>query len=394
MDLSRIINPPEDETEPPRTEQRSPSVSPRPVSPVTTDAGEEPDWIRDDLPNLSFIVCMEAVGEGKCTYVSPTALHLMGWSPEEVIGTPAALYAHPDDVPQLYRAYQEMISEDKAACLMYHRIPFKDKSKGYLLCRITNSRVGQHIIGACAPAKSSTKNMHTASTAQETVVITPSAKRLAFTRWNVPPMPTYSSEDPTSSRETSPPTDGASDSSSTIHDELDPLTQAMRNLTLSQPEKQVAAKRVAFVLDRFSTEVPIIYCTNDDIVPKPLVTGRSFYDFVAAGDEKRIRAAIDQVKTWGVNEEGSPSDGGYAFNRFHMHLKGRDRQLPDPSRKHATGKGAQHPDILSRKTFRQRASSERGINVPVKEIQMVDSIFSPQSDGIIVILRESMPPKR
>ena len=93
-----------------------------------------------------------------------------------------------------------MISEDKAACLMYHRIPFKDKSKGYLLCRIvsaddywrgysmlrgyanqTNSRVGQHIIGACAPAKSSTKNMHTASTAQETVVITPSAKRLAFT---------------------------------------------------------------------------------------------------------------------------------------------------------------------------------------------------------------------
>ncbi|EJC97773.1 uncharacterized protein FOMMEDRAFT_137509 [Fomitiporia mediterranea MF3/22] len=284
-----------------------------------------------------------------------------------------------------------MISEDKAACLMYHRIPFKDKSKGYLLCRVTNSRVGHHLIGACAPAKSATKDMHTASTAQETIVITPSAKRLAFTRWNVPPIPTNPPEDASSSRETSPSVDGASSTSS--HDEPDPLTFAMRNLTLSQPEKPELAKRVAFVIDRFSTEVPIIYSTNDDIIPMSLVTGRSFYDFVAAGDEKRIRAAVDQVKTWGVNEEGSPSDGGWAFNRFHMHLKGRDRRPPDSTAKHPHGKGAQHPDLLSaRRTFRQRPSSERGVNAPQKEIKMVDCIFSPQSDGIIVIIRETLPP--
>lgn len=80
-----------------------------------------------------------------------------GWSPEEAVGTPASLYCHPDDAPDLYRAYQyvsflrgyinpltilnrEMISEDKAACLMYHRIPYKDTSKGHVLCSVVRYR--------------------------------------------------------------------------------------------------------------------------------------------------------------------------------------------------------------------------------------------------------------
>lgn len=91
-----------------------------------------------------------------------------------------------------------MIDEDKAACLMYHRIPYADISKGYMLCSVvgiydcstlavadygyikTISRAGQHLIGACSPATSETKAMHYASTASEVIVITPSAARLAF----------------------------------------------------------------------------------------------------------------------------------------------------------------------------------------------------------------------
>lgn len=37
-----------------------------------------------------------------------------------------------------------------------------------------------------------------------------------------------------------------------------------------------------------------------------------------------------------------------------------------------------------------RTHSERGINVPQKDILLVDSIFSPSSDGIIVVLRPAL----
>lgn len=98
----------------------------------------------------------------------------------------------------------------------------------------------------------------------------------------------------------------------------------MHKLTLTAPTRPETVKRVAFVVDRFSINVPVIFATNDEIVPKSLVMGRSFYDFVMPGDETRIRQAMDMVKGWGVDESGFPSEGGFAFNRFKMCLKGRD----------------------------------------------------------------------
>ncbi|MCQ8865484.1 hypothetical protein, partial [Escherichia coli] len=68
--------------------------------------------------------------------------------------------------------------------------------------------------------------------------------------------------------------------------------------------------RVALILDRFSLHCTILHLTNADILP-PAAKGRPFYDFVAPQDEEKVRAAMDTVKGWGVNEQGHPSDGGF-----------------------------------------------------------------------------------
>ncbi|KAL5522567.1 hypothetical protein ACEPAG_8584 [Sanghuangporus baumii] len=407
MNLSRIINPPEEEQEvssasnPPALSSPSHPLSSIPEPPEEVE--EDDEIFEEDLPPVSFIVCMEAKEEGKVCYVSPTVIDLLGWDPDKVVGTPASLYCHPDDVGDLYRAYQEMISEDKAACLMYHRIPYGDKSKGYMLCSVTISRAGPHLIGACSPATSATKAMHYASTASEVIVITPSAARLAFRRWNVPsapPMSASSSGQSKTSRESTPESPEAPSSPSSPKNETEELTQSLRHLTLTPPSQPEVAKRVALILNRFSTEVPIIFCTNDDILLRSVALGRPFFDFVTKADEIRIRQAIDMVKSWGVSERGNPADGGFAFNRFHMYLRGRDsssRPEGESARKrrsfHAMAPimGPESSDSArKRNRSKQRLTAERGVSAPTKDVLLVDAIFSPQSDGIIVIIRPAL----
>jgi hypothetical protein len=81
--------------------------------------------------------------------------------------------------------------------------------------------------------------------------------------------------------------------------------------------------RVALILDRFTINCTIIYCSNDNIVSTTDVMGRPLYDFVSEGNVELVRAWVDMVKGWGVNERGQPSDGGFGFGRFTLCPKGR-----------------------------------------------------------------------
>lgn len=226
---------------------------------------------------------------------------------------------------------------------------------------------------------------------------------------------------------------------------------AMTQLVLTQPPPdRVQSKRTALVLERFSVHCPILYSTNDEILPRSLAFGRPFYDFVAPGkSEHTARGVIDMVKTWGVNEKGSPSDGGFAFSRFKILLKGRDStyvlyQLmssliflykdvnfiafsysakpidPAPLRNRRTsplsdtrggrpyhdGRACSVPQSSSSGSSPTSTTSasmskgnrarklklkgaERGIDSTDQEMT-VDAIFSPQSDGILVILRPAV----
>jgi len=82
--------------------------------------------------------------------------------------------------------------------------------------------------------------------------------------------------------------------------------------------------RTAFILDRFSMNCTILYCSNDLLVSTTSAIGRSFFDFVVKKEEDIVRSWITCVKGWGVNESGQPSDGGFGFGRFVLLTEGRD----------------------------------------------------------------------
>ena len=82
--------------------------------------------------------------------------------------------------------------------------------------------------------------------------------------------------------------------------------------------------RSAFILNRFTVNATILYCSNDLLISTTDAIGRSFYDFVSEKDEDKVRSWIQCVKGWGVNEKGQPSDGGFGFGKFNLLSVGRD----------------------------------------------------------------------
>lgn len=82
--------------------------------------------------------------------------------------------------------------------------------------------------------------------------------------------------------------------------------------------------RTALILDRFSSHCPVMYCSNDLLLPASSAIGHSFYDWVVEEDEGVVRSWVDLVKGWGVNEFGQPSDGGFGFGRFGLRAGRRE----------------------------------------------------------------------
>ncbi|KAJ8473154.1 hypothetical protein ONZ45_g16399 [Pleurotus djamor] len=72
--------------------------------------------------------------------------------------------------------------------------------------------------------------------------------------------------------------------------------------------------RTALILDRFSVNCPIVYCSNDLLLSTTTAMGRSFFDFVAKKDEDIVRSWMDVVKGWGKVETRVP---GY-LNHLHQ----------------------------------------------------------------------------
>ena len=99
------------------------------------------------------------------------------------------------------------------------------------------------------------------------------------------------------------------------------------------PEQSV---RTALILDRFSINCNVLYCSNDSLIPTTTCMGRSFFDFVSRKDEDLVRSWIDVIKSWGVNERGQPSDGGFGYGKFTLLVRGRDSRCAPRSSARAT----------------------------------------------------------
>ena len=96
------------------------------------------------------------------------------------------------------------------------------------------------------------------------------------------------------------------------------------NRPTSYPHLAAQSPRTLLILNRFSLNCNIEYCSNECVFPTTAIMGRPFYDFVAPKDEDLVRSWIEACKTLGVSECGQPSDGGFGFGKFTAYLPGRD----------------------------------------------------------------------
>lgn len=165
--------------------------------------------------------------------------------------------------------------------------------------------------------------------ANKATATTATRSRSSTLQHNTTPSPRSSEEPPESSSTPAParsPSPSINDNDTVVSSGSSsyvPDTPAIERLSLE--DEAPSSVRVALILDRFSMHCTIRHVTNADILPIGLAAvGRPFYDFVAPAEEEKVRAAMDTVKGWGVNERGHPSDGGFGFYRFRIVPKGRN----------------------------------------------------------------------
>jgi len=187
-------------------------------------------------------------------------------------------------------------------------------------------------VGSVSFAQPGPRAMHNASTAQEVQIISPTASNFQFRvsisdfhylsrfdqlpltqKWNdPPPMPPCHVPDNLA---------GPSNQLAISSGSLDNL---FPDRPTTYPRLSAQSPRTLLILDRFSVHCNIVYCSNDCVLPTTAIMGRPFYDFVAPKNEELVRSWIDTCKSWGVNDRGQPSDGGFGFAKFTVYVPGRD----------------------------------------------------------------------
>ncbi|KAF8885703.1 hypothetical protein CPB84DRAFT_1685300, partial [Gymnopilus junonius] len=393
-------------------------------------------------PHLSLVAAVDFSQEARWLFMTDSVSDLLGFEPGELIGQPSLDLVHPDEFPRVRQIHYDTIQQDKAAVLVYLRMRHKDPFRGYVLCGVVgkkNRTVVHNVLVGSVSFANPAKALHNASTAQEIEVITPSAAaNFEFRRWHDPsPMP----PSPIPREMASIPMSPSSERSSHSPDERDGLARAERRNSIQSSsssyytsdhehdrdhsERQRTVEvitfdrlsnksfRTAFILNRFSSECHILYCSNDLLIQAQDAIGHSFYDFVDRRDERIVRDWIDLVKSWGVNEKGQPSDGGFGFGKFCLLTERRESspRMPEPTpsrNRHGStsrgsgggGGGGHRAGRYAHGNTHYNASSrpsptvprtQRPSHSPTRDIEkfMVDAIFSAHSDGLMVILRRA-----
>ncbi|KAG2038115.1 hypothetical protein BDR03DRAFT_895786 [Suillus americanus] len=351
--------------------------------------------MESETPRVSFITIVDFSEDARWLFLTESVSDLLGFEPRELIGRPALELVHPDEFSQVKQMHYDTIREDKAAALAYFRLKHKDPFKGYILCAVARTVVHNVLVGSVSFATPGGKALQNTSTAQEVEVVTPSAKNFELRRWGDPsPMTSSPSTPDLTSPAACPSTDmDTSGSSSSRSRGKKPAIISFNPLPPQSP-------RSALILDRFSIHCTVLYCSNDLLLSTTRVLGRSFFDFVTSRTEHSVRSWIDVIKSWGVNDRGQPSDGGFVFGKFGLLLAGRDsrgeneqdtplsrRRLGDArinSRMPSSSRSASHSS--SGTSSRSRPPSSMSLSTSDQEIS-VDAIFSGHSDGILLVLR-------
>ncbi|KAG2147007.1 hypothetical protein BD769DRAFT_1413585 [Suillus cothurnatus] len=351
--------------------------------------------MESETPRVSFITIIDFSEDARWLFLTESVSDLLGFEPRELIGRSSLELVHPDEFSQVKQMHYDTIREDKAAALAYLRLKHKDPFKGYILCAVSRTVAHNVVVGSVSFATPGGKALQNTSTAQEVEVVTPSAKNFELRRWG-DPSPMASS--PSISDLTSPATCLSTDMDTS--DVSSSRSRGKKPAIISFNPLPAQSPRSALILDRFSIHCTVLYCSNDLLLSTTKVLGRSFFDFVTTRTEHSVRSWIDVIKSWGVNDRGQPSDGGFGFGKFGLLLAGRDsrgeneqdtpvsrRRLGEArinSRMPSSSRCASHSSPGT--SSRSRPPSSMSSSTSDQEIS-VDAIFSGHSDGILLVLR-------
>lgn len=78
--------------------------------------------------NSADIICRVDPGTNKLTYVSPSSLRILGWAPEEMLGTGPEELVFPEDLPALFEAVARAHGSDQETDSVTVRVRRKDGS--------------------------------------------------------------------------------------------------------------------------------------------------------------------------------------------------------------------------------------------------------------------------
>ena len=159
-----------------------------------------------------------------------------------------------------------------------------------------------------------TKALHTTATAQEVTFLTPRVAHLQL-EFHVCPFPPIPSSVLTLPQRWNDPMLAPSPPGVVPHN------PSYDNLFLTLP---TPSKCMGLILNCFSRQCPIMYCTNDCIFPAAKVFNRCFYNFASPCDEVNVRQWINVSKGWCVCDSGHSSNGRFVFGSFRICLEGQN----------------------------------------------------------------------
>ncbi|KAG8826259.1 hypothetical protein FRC19_009406 [Serendipita sp. 401] len=243
----------------------------------------------DNLETLSFVIFQDLSEDAVWRYASDSVKDLLGWSPEELLGTTFYNIVHPDEVDAARNLHYEHIQDDKAATLTYLRLLHKGEDK-YALCAFSRSVAHEFIVGAISLAVDDPGNARAAMARGGVFVLTPEAEHLSFRNWNR-------------------------------------RVQLSNNIFTGSPNSYTipiedlhTSDRVCLLLDRFNSAANVLHCTNDVIIKADMITFKNLFQSIPSEtDQASLGNAIHVVKNWRTHFDGK-ADGIFAVCRFNMEV--------------------------------------------------------------------------
>ena len=113
-------------------------------------------WFRSLVQNSSDVV-MILVAEATVRYVSPAIERVLGYRPEEMVGTLASGYVYPEDVEYMSKSFAQTLQKPGIHPPIQYRVRAADGSWRYMEAVRSNWLHAPHIAGVVASVRDITK---------------------------------------------------------------------------------------------------------------------------------------------------------------------------------------------------------------------------------------------